>query len=354
MTAAPVAVLAGELWTGSTELAIARGLRRLGWAVHEVDRARHRVQLGPSAIARAMRRAIGRSRAVASYRAELLDAVATLRPDVFLAIKGADLDAVTLARIRALGARTAVYYPDFHFDYDDVAEDAFAHYDYFITTKSFQVAYLRERLPHTIVEHVHHGYCDEVHRPYLGTLTEVEHHADVTYCGNHNAHKQRWLEALASAMPGLHMHILGHRWREAARGTPLERCVIEPGCVGYGYARAIQRSRINLALHGGPAGSRGWADLVSTRTFEIPACGGFMLHIDNPEVRTLYEPGTEIDVFGTVSELAERIEHYLQHADARARMREAARRRCVPAYGYAARAAHIAGILDRPTLRPGA
>jgi glycosyltransferase involved in cell wall biosynthesis len=347
----PTAVLAGELWTGSTELGLARGLRRAGWAVHEVDRARHQVQLGNSRVARAVRRMLGRGAAIAGYRADVLDAVATIRPDVFLVIKGADLDAATLARIRALGARTAVFYPDVHFDFEGVCQDAFRQYEYFITTKTFQLDYLRARLPQTIVEHLHHGYCDEVHRPYLADVQESEYVADLAYCGNHNAYKQRWLEALAMRLPNLRLHILGHHWQRAIQGTVLARCSVERGCVGYGYARTIQLSRINLAIHGGPAGSQGWADLVSTRTFEIPACGGFMLHVDSPEVRALYEPGKEIDVFGDVDELAARVEHYLQRPDTRAQMRHAAYRRCVPGYGYAARAAQLASILARPSLQ---
>ena len=39
----------------------------------------------------------------------------------------------------------------------------------------------------------------------------------------------------------------------------------------------------------GVADETQWKDLVSTRTFEIPACKGFMLHVDNSEVREFFE-----------------------------------------------------------------
>ncbi|MFN3304299.1 MAG: FtsX-like permease family protein, partial [Roseateles sp.] len=39
---------------------------------------------------------------------------------------------------------------------------------------------------------------------------------------------------------------------------------------------------------------------------EIPAAGGFMLHIDNPEVRGLFDHGTEFDSFATPEQLVER------------------------------------------------
>jgi spore maturation protein CgeB len=118
----------------------------------------------------------------------------------------------------------------------------------------------------------------------------------------------------------------------------LKRCALGHVLTGDFYAHALQHSRINVAIHGGPAGLFGWQDLVSTRTFEIPACKGFMLHIDNAEVRCLFKPGGEIDVFANEDELIEKIDYYLARATLRCAMIERAYRRCVPAYGYDARA----------------
>lgn len=340
----PTAVIAGEFWTGSTEQGLAHGLRRQGWGVDEVDRARHALHFGSSLLGRAARRLTARTLSAQHYRTAIVEAVGAMRPRFLLAVKGADINAGTLDAVRGLGTRTVMYYPDRDFDRTDVAAAALLRYDCFVTTKSFQVPYLRQLLPNTLVAHVHHGYSDEVHRPYLHDVADGDHVADVAYCGNHTAYKQQWLQALAEALPNLRIRIVGHRWRESAHGA-LARAEISPGCIGHGYARAIQLSRINLALHGGPGGSQGWEDLVSTRTFEIPACGGFMLHVDNAEVRTLFAAGSEIDVFNDVTSLADQIQRYLAQPDRRAAMRAAAYRRCVPAYGYAARAAEIAAIL---------
>jgi spore maturation protein CgeB len=80
---------------------------------------------------------------------------------------------------------------------------------------------------------------------------------------------------------------------------------------------------------------------VSIRTFEIPACKGFMLHIDNDEIRTVYDVGREIDVFATPAELAKKIEYYLANPSKRGAMVESAYTRCVPAYSYRSRAEAI-------------
>jgi spore maturation protein CgeB len=121
--------------------------------------------------------------------------------------------------------------------------------------------------------------------------------------------------------------------------------------VGDHFARVVEHSRINLAVHHGDAGSaHGWEDKVSTRTFEIPACGGFMLHVDNDEVRSLYEPGREIDTFSGEEQLLERIAYYLANEQQRATLKEAAYARCVPAYSLTERAAAVAGTMTNRGL----
>ena len=173
---------------------------------------------------------------------------------------------------------------------------------------------------------------------------EADYRADVLHAGNHSASKQRWIEGAVDAVPEATFHLVGNRWRENAAGRPLARCSALGERVAVSYAEAIQMARINIAVHMGPTAS-GWEDLVSTRTFEIPACGGFMLHIDNDEVREFFKPGVEIDVFSTPEELADKIRFYLTRPELRMQMIERAHARCVPAYGYAARAREIADIL---------
>jgi spore maturation protein CgeB len=61
------------------------------------------------------------------------------------------------------------------------------------------------------------------------------------------------------------------------------------------------------------------------RTFEIPGCGGFMLHERSSELPGLFRPGIECDDFGTADELRRKIDYYLSHAEERARIASAGR-----------------------------
>jgi spore maturation protein CgeB len=119
------------------------------------------------------------------------------------------------------------------------------------------------------------------------------------------------------------------------------------------FARAIEETRINLAIHHGEVGRHQWQDLTSTRTFEIPAAGGFMLHVDNDEIRSLYEAGREIDVFADVDTMIERIGYYLEHDNERAMIALAGRDRCVPAYSLEQRAREIGELLAQRSMLSG-
>ncbi len=331
-------VLAAEFAAGNTGTGIAQGLRAQGWDVEGVSYADNAV--GGSTVPMKILSRLSTPFARAAYEAALLRAVEETQPAVFLTVKGQFLSADFLAGLRRRGIVTANYYPDYHFDYAAVAQDSFPHYDLFLTTKSFQVDWLNRAVGPGRVHLVHHGYIPAVHHPRLDPIGEAGMTADIAYIGNHSAYKERWMLAVAKAFPRARIAIIGTRWAAATRGTALEPFVTGHAPHGDFYARAIQTSRINVAFHMGPH-TNGWQDLVSTRTFEIPACRGFMLHIDNDEVRRLFAAGEEIGIFAGEDALCAGIEHYLQRPEERAAMIEKAYRRCVPAYSYDARAGEI-------------
>lgn len=331
-------VFAGEFWYGATGHGLAHGLRAQGWDIAEVDVGNflaRSVGLPHRIAAR-----LARPMAVRAYNAAIIEAAERYEPQALLTVKGSWISEDTLRRLRARGILTVNYYPDFRFAYPDLADGTIDLYDLFVTTKSFQLDYLGRRLGAARVAFLHHGYDDLAYYPRLKAIAEGDYRVDLLYVGNHSPYKERWAAAIARRLPDLSFRVVGAGWKNAAEPA-LRRAVLGGQLSGDFYARAVQRARINIAIHFGPAGPEGWQDLVSTRTFEIPACRGFMLHIDNSEVRGLFEPGREIDVFADEDALVGRIRHYLDRPALRAEMIERAYRRCVPAYGYAARAADL-------------
>ncbi len=337
-------LFAGDFWHGGTEEALAEGLRGSGHNVQEVALPNHFLRSPHIALKVASRLLMPFSRR--AYNAEILRTAATIGEGLFLLVKGSFVAPETVAELRAMGMRTALYYPDRHFEYPDVDHAVIRDVDLLITTKSFHQDYLdRLRGPGRSFM-VHHGYSPIAHRPHWERMNEDDYHYDIAYVGVPDPYKAKWLAGLAGALPHRRILIVGERWSELAPGTPLADCKLMGRVTGELMAELIQRSRVNVAIQLGP-GPYEWRDNVSTRTFEIPAAKGFMLHEDNAEIRTLFEPGTEIDVFDTPEALHAKVEHYLARPDRRAEMIERAYRRAVPAYSYYERARELMAIVTR-------
>jgi len=325
--------------------AVAQGLRRQGWNVHEIDQCR----FFPSwrSLPLRMVRHVLAPAIARDYNRTIVERAIALRPAPLVTMKGSYLSAKTLKEFTDARIPTINYYPDFRFSYPDIDERTFVHYTHFFTTKSYQLDYLRGRLgAASRVSYLPHGYTPEIHKPpaYDGTLPK-RYEYDIGYVGNHTAEKEHWLTAVRHRLPHRTLRIYGHRWRENVKSDALRACCVDRTAEGVEYARAVYTARINIAVHMGVADHTGWQDLTSMRTFEIPACKGFMLHIDNDEVRSFYEVGKEIDAFNNIDELCDKIEYYLAHDQEREAMIERAYCRCVPAYSYDERARTISDFL---------
>jgi len=332
-----------EFWHGATGRGLSEGFRSLGWDVAEVDVARFLPSAGGSIASRVAAR-MTRPVAVRALNAHVLALAEQLDIEVVLTIKGAFIAPETLLSLRRRGTYCVNFYPDVLFEHAGSSLDMLRLFDLVVTTKSYHMPYLTELLGNERTAFVHHGYSPSAHSS-RHRLAEIPYRWDISYIGNPSPHKVEYLVALAEAFSDRSFAVMGNRWTAAAAGTALERHVTRAPVIGDYFARAIEHSRINLAIHYGPIGKDGWEDLTSTRTFEIPAAGGFMMHVDNAEVRALYEAGREVALFSGKAELIDRVGYYLEHEEERRAIAQAGHERCVPAYSLNARALEISELL---------
>ena len=344
----PRMVFSGEFWAGASGAGLVDGFRTLGWSVQEVDSRHYFPQAGGKLALRITSR-LTRKQSLKLFCQRLLDECEAVQPDVFMTIKGIGVSRAVLEKIRAAGTKTVMFYPDVHFNHGGVSTDSFDGYDHFVTTKSFQMPWLEARLPAGRAAYVPHGYSFLTHVPTCLEVGENDYRFDVLYAGSHSPYKQQWLENLVPLGGDLDIAIAGSRWNDVNFHRDFSKIKMLGILENVSYAEAIQRSRINIALHFGPV-ENGWQDLVSTRTFEIPACNGFMLHIDSDEVREFFMPGKEIDVFSSPEELKDKIAFYLSHPELREKMKSRAHERCKIEHSYRNRAAAIARLLVDGTL----
>jgi hypothetical protein len=337
------ATFASEFWHGASARALAEGLREAHWKVHEVDLS-YPFLRASTPILRAAARLLSRESRRAFNR-EILESAATADGGTFLTVKGCYIAPETIRALKARGALTLLFFPDVGFDHRDLTFEVLQEVDLLFTTKSYHMPFLDRLRGVGRTRFIHHGYSPLAHRPVVDTVREPDYRWDIAYVGNPDAYKAKHLIAVAEAFPKLMMLVVGNGWHRFAAGTPLADRITSRAMTGDFMADVVQHSRINIAIHARPNNTRGWYDRVSTRTFEIPACRAFMLHEDNAEVRTLFEPEQEIGVFLTPEDLCDKIADYLARPARRAEMLARAYDRAVPNYSYYSRAAEIAAAV---------
>lgn len=344
---APMRVLmVGEFGSHAAFPYFGRAMRERGWDVDELDTLRHFSSMGIRILDQ-MAWAMAPGSFAAPMRNEIVRRAGLAGADIVLFAKGFSVNASLLEQLRHTGSRTVCWYPDRDFDHNQIDAGCLAHYDLVVTTKHYHLDYLRSLRGSRPTLLLNHGYCDDLHVGQRPPPPSEERPFDVIFVGNHSHHKEAELRAIAALCPEVKFAVLGgSAWAAATTGA-LANAVVGGPVIGSDMTRAVQNARIALAIHHGTAGNgRGWADDVSTRSFEIAASGTFMLHVDNAEVRSLFAVGTEIDSFSNAPEAAQKIRHWLARPDAREAMAERAFARAVPAYGYHAIGHKLSEMLE--------
>jgi glycosyltransferase involved in cell wall biosynthesis len=281
---------------------------------------------------RALRR-LFQKRLVWEYNDALIETALWFKPDMFLAFKGEFIKKSTLETLRSKGIYSYNYYPDpSPFQFDRTIPASIWDYDCVFYTKWQWIgqSFLRNFRQSMFVPH---GYDSEIHRAWRLDATDLSLFAhDVSVIGSHNEHKERVLSDLIGLVPSLDLAIWGGGWKERCRTQRLKQHIQGHALTGTPYAKAICGAKINLAvMMGFPPGLE---DQTTTRTYEIPACGGFMLHERSPELLTLFKENEEVVCFDSKEDLAAKIQYYLNHPKERNEIASAGYRRCVPAYSY--------------------
>lgn len=333
----------GGLARGQSGRSLSEGLRRCGWLVEDLHHnaiiAQSREPLARIANRLSRRVVEAAMHDVAGRAADLL------RPDVFVTVKGQEFSRRTIQMLNARGILTVNIYPDQDFEACGYDRRRLDDYRMVITTKSYQLDFLRRRHGRERTAFVHHGYDAGYERAISNA--PPDYRWDIAFVGNASPAKFDWLLPIAERFPHLKMIVAGNNWPHFAEGSALERSLLGAQVGVDTLCAIIGASKINLAVHHGPQRPGSWADAVSTRTFEIPAAGGFMLHIDSEEVRRLFDADSEVGLFSSSAELVERIERFVDGDSEREAMRRRAHRRCVPAYSAESRAIEIDAVIRR-------
>jgi hypothetical protein len=158
------------------------------------------------------------------------------------------------------------------------------------------------------------------------------------------------MESLARLLPStVSVAIGGNGWSAHRKRLP-PHWVFAGALQGRTYVEWLRQGRICLGLVSRTIvvdGREQPGDEDTTRTYELAAAHCFFIHRRTDLVKRLYCEMTEVPMFETAEELAEKVVSCLARPDDRRAMAAAAHRRAVPSYGIDARAAEIVSALRR-------
>lgn len=150
-------------------------------------------------------------------------------------------------------------------------------------------------------------------------------------------------ELYVSALTEFKLGLYGNGWAAFPAVAKQARPKIENGAP---LLDAIRRSAINLHLHT-------WT-VHHPRLYDTAAAGGFLLVGRVAEMHPLgevFEPGKELDTFGSIAELKCRIRYYLDHPEERLEMARRAAERALRDHTMARRMSQLLEVLknDEPS-----
>lgn len=249
----------------------------------------------------------------------------------------------TVKNIQNEGIKVFAYYPDDPFNPRTTSRDlqkATPLYDCHFTTKSYTVSELLEAGAKKVV-FIPHASDTTLYYPEE-TLEEERKKigADVVFIGSYyEKYRAEILEKLCQR--GYDLKVYGNRWGKCRGFKCLkEKALMYKPVEADEYRRVMNSSKIALGLL-----AKVIPEQHTHRTFEIPACGTFMLHERTKEAMDLFKKGEEAEFFGSFEELVEKIDYYLKHDEERKRIaRNGHKKASSYEYSYLARTQRILDV----------
>ena len=337
----------GESWLGSCARSLKEALGRhaevLLDEVHEdlfIPKPRGRLLRAVNRILRPM------------YRQELyrqiLSRVAAFKPDIVMTYKGHPIDAAFVRGLQALGCTVVNVYPDCSpHAHGAEHKKAVAAYDLVISTKRFHPA-----LWHSVYGYENHCvFVAQGYDPLLHLVPDPpgEQRFDIALVATWRPEYGDLMRTLADLLRGrgITVGIGGNGWI-ARRGDFPADWILAGEVTGRAYVEFLRAGRICLAPMTGVSvlnGASQPGDEDTTRTYELAAAHCFFMHRRTSFVRHLYDEETEVPMYDTADELAQKILRFLSRPHDRAQMAAKAHARAVPAYSIDSRADEIATLI---------
>lgn len=183
------------------------------------------------------------------------------------------------------------------------------------------------------------SFDPDLHRPIQ--LTEAEQRrfgCDIGFIGTWAPHREEMIARLIQS--GVPVTVWGNGWPNGRHWPIIRPHWQGPSQTGENYVKAI--CGMKIALHFLRKENR---DEQDSRTFEIPACGTFMLAERTTKHEEFFRDGTEAVFFDTFDELQEHARKFLKNSRERDSIAHQGLNRCLSSgYDHASR---LRELIDR-------
>ncbi len=257
---------------------------------------------------------------------DVLAAARAWRPEVLWADKALWMWPKTLEALRAMGVQTVSYMIDNFFGPRRdpgwrLYAKTLAHYDLHCTQRDANVREYKAAGARDVIK-IQTAFEPTVHLPAPVPYTDAQRDRGVSFIGT--AYDDRAAVLTRLAAEGLPVVVSGgqQHWKPVLAPDVFAALYREGELYQERYRSAIWRSKINLSFL-----THSNADEFVHKSFEIAACGGFLLAERTPGHMERFIEGEEAVFFNGYAELAAQVRRYLPDEAARNRIALAGQRR---------------------------
>lgn len=312
----------GQLWTGSTALERMKTLNSLGYETVAFDVAPFAA--GSSRLLQSVAWRLNAGPVMRKVNRTLKGQVGKLQGISHIWVdKGVWIYPETLQHLKKLTGAQAVHYtPD-----SQIVSQRSRHfmasiplYDALVTTKEWEVDAYKEAGARRVIL-TYQGYDSRFFPRQARESERAVFDSDVCFIGHTQPHYAERLKALSSL--SIRLRIWGDAWPAYAETHAWAKDIVGRGLWGESYPVALACAKIGLGLLG-----KHIPETSTTRTFEIPAMGTFLLAERTALHQQLFDEGKEAEFFSSDEEMIEKTRFYLRHDVAREQIAAAGRTRC--------------------------
>lgn len=307
-------MVVGRDWDGSNVRSFAQAFQRQGNEVLLVDPFDlYRINFAFRAKSKLTR--TGTKKILQLINNHLTSLARMFGPAVILVFRGLYVFPETISEFHRMNILVWHYHPDdwrYPGNSNKLFRNSIPLYDGAIVTKNFNVNEYYG-LGASRVLYVTSSYDTKIHRPLtLDRSEKCKFLTDVGFIGT-GYPIRRWTikELLNRHFPVVGFRIWGTRWGggilNRSYSGPFKDVWMGAMAIGIDYAKSVAGTSINIGFVEG-------RDQHTTRTFEIPACGGFMLMQRTDEQLEYFRESVEAEYWNDIEELNDKITYYLQRS----------------------------------------